>query len=93
MLLLFKALFLYVFFKISVFNLLTLEPIQNGEYDFLVCNGYCPGVNYQPARSLFAGSKAFNATILPKTGHGLNFHNNALDGYKAITEWLSEHGL
>ena len=84
---------MYVFFQILYSNLLTSEQIQNGEYDFLVCNGYCPGVNDEPAASVFAGAKPFNATILPKTGHGLNYHSNALVGYKAITDWLSEQGL
>ncbi|KAN0104869.1 alpha/beta-hydrolase [Hyaloscypha variabilis] len=78
---------------LAVAELLSIASFKNGEYDFLVCNGYCPGVNEEPAKSLFAGSKAFNATILPKTDHGLHFRNNALEGYKAITDYLSEQGV
>jgi hypothetical protein len=50
-------------------------------------------MNDQVLKKLFSNAKAFNSTILPKTGHGLNFHTNALEGYQGIMDFLSAQGL
>ncbi|KAI9757587.1 MAG: hypothetical protein M4579_003399 [Chaenotheca gracillima] len=65
----------------------------NGEFDFLICGGYCPGVADQPARTFFSGSRNFQTRIQPNTGHGLNFHKNAIDSYTIITDFLQSTGF
>jgi hypothetical protein len=73
--------------------LLTSIQVINGEYDFLVCSGYCPGVTDEPSASNFNSSSAFKVDIVPKTGHGLNFHTNAPETYGTIIDFLKEHGI
>jgi len=65
----------------------------NGEYDFIACGGYCPGVEQQPAHTYFSGAKSFQSKIQPGTGHGLNTHKNATAGYGVITDYLKDQGL
>ena len=74
-------------------SVLTFDKVFDGEYDFIVCGGYCPGVIDQPARSYFPSSKAFRSYIQPGTGHGLNFHKNATAGYGVIAPFLKQNGL
>ncbi|KAH8804377.1 Alpha/Beta hydrolase protein [Xylogone sp. PMI_703] len=67
--------------------------VMNGEFDFLVCGGFCPGVMEEPATTFFSGSKGFRTYIQPQAGHALNFHQNATAGYEVIANYLHEHGL
>ncbi|KAI9707885.1 MAG: hypothetical protein M1820_004491 [Bogoriella megaspora] len=83
--------FLAIPFNATQFKGPTL--VISGEYDFLLCGGYCPGVNEEPSASNFNGSSAFKADIVPKAGHGLNFHTNAPETYATIFEFLKDHGL
>jgi hypothetical protein len=66
---------------------------MNGEFDFIVCDGFCPGAIEAPVAHFFAGSKALKIVLQPGTGHGLNYHKNATAGYKVITDYLSANGL
>lgn len=65
----------------------------SGEYDSLLCDGYCPGVLDKPLRTLFRGSSDFESYVQPKTGHGLNFATNATGSYAVIFDFLSKHHL
>ncbi|KFY47811.1 hypothetical protein V496_10433 [Pseudogymnoascus sp. VKM F-4515 (FW-2607)] len=67
--------------------------VLNGEYDFIACGGYCPGVLEPAARGVFRNSKSFLAYTQPGTGHGLNFHRNATGGYSVMTDFLRSNGL
>ncbi|PGH13763.1 hypothetical protein AJ79_03462 [Helicocarpus griseus UAMH5409] len=65
-----------------------------GEYDFPVCAGYCGGgILEKPAKSFFSASRAFEAHLVPLTGHSLNFHENATDGFRLVTQFLKNNGL
>ncbi|KAK0109580.1 hypothetical protein ONS95_002265 [Cadophora gregata] len=44
----------------------------NGEYDYVMCGGYCPGVVEPAARSFFPASVGYQSYIQPNTGHILN---------------------
>ncbi|KAF2434575.1 alpha/beta-hydrolase [Tothia fuscella] len=65
----------------------------NGEYDFIVCGGYCPNIVEEPAKKYFSKSKSLKVKVQPVTGHGLNTHVNATAGYKVIFDFLKEQGL
>ena len=63
----------------------------SGEYDFIVCDGYCPGVLDEPLRTYFRGSSDFQSYIQPKAGHSNNFATNATGFYGAILDFLGKH--
>lgn len=63
--------------------------VISGEYDSLLCGGYCPGVIQDPLTAYFAGSKDFELSIQPGAGHGLNFALNATDAYRTIFAFLN----
>ncbi|KAK2813287.1 hypothetical protein FQN50_000601 [Emmonsiellopsis sp. PD_5] len=67
--------------------------IITGEFDFLVCAGYCPGELEEPGKKLFKGSRDFQPYVQPGAGHGMNFHKNATGGYRVIMEFLGRNGL
>jgi hypothetical protein len=62
-------------------------------FDFVVCNGLCPGVVEGPAGLFFGGSKKLETYFQPVTGHGINFHKNATGAYKVMTNFLKQGGL
>ncbi|KAL9045866.1 MAG: hypothetical protein Q9214_001165, partial [Letrouitia sp. 1 TL-2023] len=65
--------------------------VISGEYDFVLCGGYCPGVIQDPLTAYFAGSEDFELSIQPGAGHGLNFASNATDTYGKIFAFLSKY--
>ncbi|KAL9609827.1 MAG: hypothetical protein Q9167_005432 [Letrouitia subvulpina] len=65
--------------------------VISGEYDSLLCGGYCPGVIRDPLTAYFAGSKDFELFIQPGAGHGLNFALNATDAYSTIFSFLNKN--
>ncbi|MCJ1266481.1 hypothetical protein MMC22_006366 [Lobaria immixta] len=67
--------------------------VLSGEYDFIICQGYCPGVLDQPLRTYFRGSSDFESYIQPKTGHGLNFATNATGSYSVIFDFLLKNNI
>ena len=67
--------------------------VISGEYDFILCGGYCPGVIQDPLTAYFAGSKDFEISILPGTGHVLNFALNAPAAYSEIFAFLGKNGF
>lgn len=65
--------------------------VITGEYDYLLCDGYCPGVLDQPLRTFFRGSSDFESYVQPKAGHGLNLATNATGSYAVIFDFLAKH--
>ncbi|KAL9114737.1 MAG: hypothetical protein Q9227_001416 [Pyrenula ochraceoflavens] len=49
-----------------------LVMIMSGEYDFIACGGYCPGVLEQKTTAVFPASKKLVTYVQPKSGHGIN---------------------
>ncbi|KAF2266772.1 alpha/beta-hydrolase [Lojkania enalia] len=64
-----------------------------GERDYIVCDGSCPGIFEEPARTLYANAKPLQLTIHPGASHHLNFHTNATGAFGVITDFLSKNGL
>lgn len=50
----------------------SLTP-PSGEYDFIVCGGYCPGVLEEKTTAVFPASKNLVTYVQPGSGHGINF--------------------
>ena len=67
--------------------------VISGEYDFIVCGGYCAGELAASFAPLFGGAKDFETYIQPCAGHGLNFAINATGAYGVIFEYLARNGL
>ncbi len=67
--------------------------IITGEFDFIICGGYCPGVLDEPLRTIFRGSSNFEAYVQPKAGHGTNLATNATGFYGVIFDFLGKHGI
>ena len=64
----------------------------SGELDYIVCDGYCPGIFEEPARTLYRNAK-LQLSLHPGTGHNINFHHNATGAYGVITGFLESNGL
>lgn len=65
--------------------------VTTGEYDSIVCGGYCPGVLDQPLRKYFRGSSDYQSYIQPGTGHLTNYAINATGFYGVIFDFLLKH--
>ena len=67
--------------------------VMSGEFDYIVCGGYCPnelGPSFNP---LFTGAKNFETHVQPASGHGTNFATNATGFYGVIFEYLGRNGI
>ena len=67
--------------------------VMSGEFDYIVCGGYCPnelGPSFNP---LFTGAKNFETYVQPASGHGTNFARNATGFYGVIFEYLGRNGI
>jgi len=53
------------------FNSLRLTS-YSGEYDFIVCGGYCPGILATGTTESFPASKNLVTYSQPGSGHGIN---------------------
>lgn len=60
--------------------------------DYIVCDGYCPGIFDEPARTYYKNAK-FTPYVHPGASHHLNFHKNATGAFKVITNFLGESGF
>ncbi|KAH8894576.1 alpha/beta-hydrolase [Thozetella sp. PMI_491] len=67
--------------------------ILTGELDMGNCAGNCNGILQHPAQEYFNKSRAFQATVHPNSGHGINFNLNATGAYQVITDFLTNSGL
>lgn len=67
--------------------------VISGEYDFVLCGGYCPGVLDQPLRTYFRGSSDFQSYIQPKAAHGLNYATNATGSYGVVFDFLLKNHI
>jgi hypothetical protein len=67
----------------------------NGEFDALVCGGYCPGTyDVEVMKSvLYPRAKNVQVQIQPDSGHGLTLHTNATAHFKVIMDYLNDNGL
>ncbi|KAK4932159.1 hypothetical protein LTR49_001456 [Elasticomyces elasticus] len=63
------------------------------ETDYIVCDGYCPGIYEEPSRTLYSNAKSFVPYLHPHCSHSINFHHNATAAYKVITDFLGDNGL
>jgi len=64
-----------------------------GEKDYIVCDGYCPGVYEEPAKTLYKNAKPLQMVLHPGASHHINFHKNATGAFGVITDFLSNNGL
>ncbi|KAG4439338.1 hypothetical protein IFR05_005150 [Cadophora sp. M221] len=86
------------FFSIGALNLASpgvKAPVLfiNGEYDYIMCGCYCPGIVEPAARSFFPASVKYESYIQPNTGHILNTAPNATGTYQVIINLLLKNGL
>ncbi|KAH9210325.1 hypothetical protein DL95DRAFT_308161, partial [Leptodontidium sp. 2 PMI_412] len=66
----------------------------SGEYDYIMCGGYCPGIVEPAARSFFPASVALQSHT--KTAEHiliLFVQPNATGTYQVITNFLLKNGL
>ncbi|ETN44842.1 uncharacterized protein HMPREF1541_09717 [Cyphellophora europaea CBS 101466] len=67
--------------------------IMSGEYDFVACEGYCPGVIEKGASEMFPVSKNLVTYSHPNSGHSINLGLNATGSFEVITEFLKGNGF
>ena len=77
--------------------------VFTGDADLPYCGGDClatgdpsvPDIPSQVAKAFpdAVGKGDFESYVQPRTGHGLNFHFNATEGYKVIQGFLRRKGL
>ena len=67
--------------------------VISGEFDYIVCGGYCPNELDPSFRPNFLGAKGFETYVQPLAGHGTNFATNATGFYSVIFDYLSRNGL
>lgn len=63
-----------------------------GTDDYIFCDGFCPGIFDEPAKSVYRNAK-LQLTLHPGASHNINFHRNATGAYKVITDFLESSGL
>lgn len=67
--------------------------VISGEFDYIVCGGFCPGELEPSFKPLFTGARDFETYVQPLSGHGANFAINATGFYEVIFEYLGRNGL
>lgn len=67
--------------------------VVSGEYDFIVCGGYCVGTLEPSFAGLFKGAKDFETYVQPGSGHSLNFAVNATGAFGVMFDYLARNGL
>jgi pimeloyl-ACP methyl ester carboxylesterase len=75
--------------------LLLIAQFPNGEYDAIVCGGYCPGtydVDIMKS-AIYPNAKNLQVQIQPGSGHGLTLHINATGHFAAVLGYLNDNGL
>ena len=74
-------------------NLLFFSFLQaiTGIEDYIVCDGYCPGIFDEPASTYYRNAKPFVPYLHPNTSHNFNFHKNATGAYGVITDFLDKY--
>jgi len=66
---------------------------MNGEYDFTVCDGYCPGVTDEPARSIYRSASPFESYIIEGCSHIVQFCTTTPTAYAKVFSFLQENGF
>jgi hypothetical protein len=72
-------------------TVLTISKAITAETDYIVCDGYCPGVFDEPADTYYRNAKKFVKHLVPETSHNLNFHKNAPETYGVILDFLNQN--
>lgn len=62
-----------------------------GELDYIVCDGYCPGVYDQPSKTYYKNAKPLQLSIHPGASHHINFAKNATGAFNVITSFLDKN--
>ncbi|KAK3074712.1 hypothetical protein LTR53_002655 [Teratosphaeriaceae sp. CCFEE 6253] len=78
---------------ISAANFTGAALAITAETDYIVCDGWCPGIYDEPAETLYSNAKSFERVLHPNASHSINFHFNATGAYKVITDFLGSNGL
>ncbi|KAK5701511.1 hypothetical protein LTR97_004326 [Elasticomyces elasticus] len=63
----------------------------NGKTDYIMCDGYCPGVFEQPAQTYYRNARPFVQHLHPESGHQFMFHRNATGAFGVITDFLDKY--
>ena len=63
----------------------------NGNNDYIMCDGYCPGVFEEPAKTYYRNAKPFVQHLQPNSGHQFMFQHNATGAFAVITNFLNEY--
>lgn len=63
-----------------------------GDTDYIFCDGFCPGIFLEPARTIYKNAK-LQLALHPGASHNINFHHNATGAYKVITDFLANNGF
>ncbi|KAI9721798.1 MAG: hypothetical protein M1812_002133 [Candelaria pacifica] len=67
--------------------------VLDGEYDFLACGGFCPGILQSGAEPFFKSSSNLATAVHPGAGHGFNFCNNATGSYGVMLDFVKSSGF
>ncbi|KAG4441306.1 hypothetical protein IFR05_003234 [Cadophora sp. M221] len=78
--------------SVSVANFTGAALHITGVTDYIVCDGYCPGIWDEPAKTHYKNAK-LTQYLHPGASHNINFHHNATGAYKVITDFLAASGL
>ena len=66
--------------------------LMSGEVDYIFCDGFCPGIFEEPAKTIYKNAK-LQLAIHPGTSHNINLHKNATGAYEVVTDFLKSNGL
>ena len=62
-----------------------------GVQDYIVCDGYCPGVYDEPASTYYRNAKTFVPYLHPNASHNFFFHQNATGSFGVITDFIDQN--
>ncbi|MCJ1446737.1 MAG: hypothetical protein MMC23_007243 [Stictis urceolatum] len=66
--------------------------LMSGEVDYIFCDGFCPGIFEEPAKTIYKNAK-LQLAIHPGTSHNINLHKNATGAYEVVMDFLKSNGL
>jgi len=67
--------------------------VLSGEYDFIFCGGFCPGLLDVGPSNIFPLSKNMVVYSHPESGHAINLSLNATGSFEVIGNFLKENGF
>lgn len=60
----------------------------SGEEDYIFCDGYCPGIFEEPARTVWGSAKTLQLELVKGASHHVFFHKSAKQTFGLITDFL-----